>query len=80
MHSMRVLVVTFAEVVHVKSQHSVPSCLSLSETTPRGRMLLSFSLRCSAAESGRWDGDVLQVKDQLEDAMPKAEEWPYNTT
>lgn len=28
MHSMRMLVVTFAEAVHVKSQHSVPSCLS----------------------------------------------------
>jgi len=76
---MRVLLVTFAEMVHVMSQQSVPSCLChLRNVRPQARMLLSFPLRCSAAEDGRWDGNVLQVKDRVEEAVPKAEEQPCN--
>lgn len=77
---MRVLVVTSAETVHVMSRWSVPSCISQHRNAhPQARMLLS-SLRCSAAEGGGWDGNVLQVKDQLEDATPKAEQHPHNNT
>lgn len=78
MHKMRVLVVTFAETVHVMSWCSVPLCISHHRNAhPQARMLLS-SLRFSAAEGGGWDGNVLQVKDQLEDATLKAEEQPHN--
>lgn len=72
MHKMRMLVESFAEMVHFMSKQS-----QISKT--QAKMLLSLSLKCSAAGVSSWDGNDLQVKNHLEDATAKAEENPHNT-
>lgn len=71
MHKMRMLLGTFAEVVHFMSKQS-----QISKT--QAKMLLSLSLQGSAAGGGSWDRSDLQMKDHLEDATAKAEENPHN--
>lgn len=68
---MRILVEVFAEMIHFMSKQS-----QISKT--QSKMLLSLSLKCSAAGGGSWDGNDLQVKDRLEDATAKDEENPHN--
>lgn len=63
---------SFAEMVHFMSKQS-----QISKT--QAKMLLSLSLKCSAAEGGSWNGNDLQVKGHLEDATAEAEENPQNT-
>lgn len=69
---MRMLVETFAQMVHFMSKQS-----QISKT--QAKMLLSLPLKCSAAGHGSWDGNNLQVKVHLEDATAEAEENPHNT-
>lgn len=72
MHKMRMLVETFAQMVHFMSKQS-----QISKT--QSKMLLSLSLKCSAAGRGSWDGNNLQVKVHLEDATAEAEANPQTT-
>lgn len=72
MYKMRMLVESFAQMVYFMSS-------SPRSQKPKTKMLLSLSLKCSAARGGGWDGNDLQVKNHLEDATAKAEENPHNT-